>query len=60
MTQKCMYCGREISEDSVLTVCHICGEKVWGDKMFNAIKKNMEDARKSGDLCHSNNSCEFN
>ena len=57
--QKCMYCGKEISDNAVLTVCHICGGKVWGEKMFNTIVKNMEDARNNGDLCHSNNTCEF-
>ncbi|MEK9185109.1 MAG: hypothetical protein AAB866_03035 [Patescibacteria group bacterium] len=56
MVQKCFYCGREIPDDSVLTVCHVCGIKVWGEKMFNTIKKNMENARDSGDLCHMNNS----
>jgi len=53
MVQKCMYCGREIPENSVLTVCEICGQKVWGMKMFNAIKQNMEEARDKGDLCHN-------
>jgi len=59
MAQKCMYCGVEIPDTSVLSVCHICGEKVWGEKMFNTIKKNMEDARDNGDLCHTNNTCTF-
>ena len=54
-----MYCGKEISENAVLSVCHVCGEKVWGEKMFNTIVKNMEDARDNGDLCHANNTCEF-
>ncbi len=57
--QKCMYCGKEIPDDLVLTVCHRCGEKVWGEKMFNTIVKNMEDAKNRGDLCHMNDNCNF-
>jgi len=59
MTQKCMYCGGEILDDRPLTVCDKCGIKVWGEKMFNTIVKNMENARDNGDLCHCNNSCQF-
>jgi hypothetical protein len=50
---KCLYCGRVIPDESVLTVCDICGEKVWGKKMFAAIKRNMETAKKEGNLCHT-------
>jgi len=57
--QKCMYCGKEISDDSVLAVCHRCGEKVWGEKMFKTIVKNMEDAKNKGDLCHMNDNFNF-
>jgi hypothetical protein len=49
---KCMYCGTEINDDREVTVCDICGEKVWGTKMFNTIKRNMHEAREKGDLCH--------
>jgi len=48
-----MYCGKEISEESVVDFCEICGKKVWGEKMFNTIIQNMEEARKNGDLCHT-------
>ncbi len=51
--QKCMYCGSEIPDDRPLTVCDVCGEKVWGQKMFNAIIQNMKEARENGDLCHA-------
>lgn len=51
--QKCMYCGCEIADDRPITVCDLCGGKVWGEKMFNAIKQNMSDARDKGDLCHT-------
>jgi hypothetical protein len=27
---------------------------VWGEKMFNAILQNMENAKEKGDLCNSN------
>lgn len=53
MVQKCIYCGAEINDDRSLTVCNKCGVKVWGEKMFNAIVKNMEEAREKGDLCHT-------
>jgi uncharacterized UBP type Zn finger protein len=54
MVKKCIYCGSEVSNESVIDFCDICGEKVWGKKMLNAIKQNMEDARSNGDLCHQN------
>ena len=54
MTKKCVYCSCEISDDSVIDFCEKCGKKVWGEKMFNTIKQNMEDARENGDLCHDN------
>lgn len=53
MTKKCIYCKKEIPSDSVIDFCTECGVKVWGEKMFNAILKNMEDARASGNLCNS-------
>ena len=51
--QKCMYCGSEIDDDRPLTVCNDCGQKVWGQKMFNTIIQNMKEAREKGDLCHT-------
>ena len=60
MSQKCIYCGAEISDDRSLTVCNRCGIKVWGEKMFNAILQNMETAKENGDLCHMNNTCPIN
>ena len=40
MTKKCVYCRTDVPENS----------GVWGPKMFDAIKKNMEDARERGDI----------
>jgi uncharacterized UBP type Zn finger protein len=51
--KKCIYCREEIPEESVIDFCKRCGVGVWGEKMFNAILENMESARDSGDLCHS-------
>ena len=48
--KKCIYCRREIEESSVIDFCEICGKGVWGEKMFRAIVKNMEEARDKGDL----------
>ena len=46
----CMFCKKEIREDSVVDVCLQCGHMVWGDKMFKAIEDNMKKARDVGDL----------
>lgn len=54
MSKKCIYCKIEISDDSVIDFCSKCGVDVWGEKMFNAIVKNMEDARDKGDLVSTN------
>ncbi|GBE20371.1 hypothetical protein BMS3Abin17_01110 [archaeon BMS3Abin17] len=53
MVKKCIYCNAEISSDCVIDFCDKCGKNVWGDKMFNAIVQNMENARANGDLCHT-------
>ena len=60
MTKKCIYCSFEISRESVIDFCHVCGKGVWGEKMFNAILKNMEEARENGTLCHTNSFIEAN
>jgi len=54
MNKKCIYCKAEIPEESVIDFCPKCGIGVWGEKMFNAIVKNMEDARSRGDLVSTN------
>jgi len=48
--KKCIYCGAEVHENSVIDFCENCGRRVWGDKMFAAILENMERARDNGDL----------
>lgn len=53
MTKKCIYCGSEIHEASVIDFCSRCGIGVWGEKMFNAILSSMEDARDRGDLLNT-------
>lgn len=50
MAKKCIYCKSEIDDSSVIDFCRRCGIGVWGEKMFNAIVSNMENARESGDL----------
>ena len=55
MVKKCIYCRCELSEESVIDFCERCGKGVWGDKMFNAIIQNMENARSNGDLCDAGN-----
>ena len=50
MSKKCIYCKQEIPQESVIDFCKSCGVKVWCEKMFGAIVKNMEKARTDGDL----------
>ncbi len=52
MVRKCIYCKADISQNSVIDFCDSCGVKVWGEKMFKAIKENMENARSEGNLCN--------
>lgn len=54
MMKKCIYCGTEVSSESVIDFCERCGVGVWGEKMFNTIVKNMEEARDRGDLVSTN------
>ncbi len=53
MAKKCIYCGSEISQESVIDFCERCGIRSFGKKLFDTIKTNMENARENGDLCHS-------
>lgn len=50
MGKRCIYCKAEISQESVIDFCERCGIGVWGEKMFNAIVKNMEQSRDAGNL----------
>ena len=43
-----------MDDECVVDFCEICGKKVWGEKMFNAIIQNMERARENEDLCFVN------
>ena len=40
---KCLYCKKDLGERNGIFVCDICGVGVWGEKMFKAIKGNMEN-----------------
>jgi uncharacterized protein with PIN domain len=50
MAKKCIYCSGEVPDEAVIDFCDTCGKNVWGEKMFNAIVQNMENARENGDL----------
>ena len=54
MVKKCIYCKKDILQESVIDFCSNCGIGVWGEKMFNTIVKNMEEARSKGDLVSTN------
>jgi len=52
MAKKCIYCNKEIDEECVIDFCEKCGVAVWGKKMFDAIVKNMENAKNDDNLCN--------
>lgn len=47
---KCVYCKGNIEDERAVDVCDDCGTKVWGPKMFQAIKNSMGESRQRGDL----------
>lgn len=49
MVKKCGFCKSPI-DDRAFEVCDRCGHGIWGDKMFKAIKDNMDGAKAKGDL----------
>lgn len=50
MTDRCVYCKCNIEDGRAVSVCDECGHKVWGPKMFRAIRENMDGAKLKGDL----------
>lgn len=52
--KRCVYCGGEVSANSAIDVCDRCGVGVWGEKMFQAIKDNMQSAQENDDLVSTN------
>jgi uncharacterized UBP type Zn finger protein len=48
--KKCIYCKKQLAEESVIDFCEVCGRGVWGEKMLKAIKDGMEKAKDKGDL----------
>ncbi|MEK6883684.1 MAG: hypothetical protein AABY22_28910 [Nanoarchaeota archaeon] len=50
MSKKCVYCSNELNDGRAIDVCDRCGIGVWGEKMFNAIRSQMDDARQKGNL----------
>ena len=51
--KKCLYCEVELSVDNVIDFCESCGVQAFGQKMFDTIVSNMENAQERGDLCHN-------
>jgi uncharacterized UBP type Zn finger protein len=49
MSKKCVYCNCQINDERAIDCCDRCGYGVWGEKMFNAIRKNMDDAKDRGE-----------
>ena len=54
--KKCLYCGKEVSEDAVMDFCDNCGIRIWGPKMLATIKKNYGEAKDNDDLTHMDTS----
>ena len=50
MVNKCVYCKGSLSDGRAIDVCDSCGVKVWGQKMFGAIKSETACSRERGDL----------
>jgi len=48
--KKCIYCKTDVAEESIIDFCERCGKGAFGEKMFNAIIQNMEEANERGDL----------
>ncbi len=48
--KKCIYCGADMDEISVVDFCEKCGINVFGKKMFDTIIQRMNDVREEGDL----------
>ena len=57
--KKCIYCKKNISDESVIDFCENCGVGVWGRKMFDTIRNNMENARENGTLVSTNTNPDF-
>ncbi|MBU1136584.1 MAG: hypothetical protein ABIG37_01555 [Nanoarchaeota archaeon] len=52
--KKCIYCGCEIPDESVIDFCSSCGKKAFSEKMLNAIIENMTKAKERGDINQGN------
>ncbi len=50
MVKKCGFCKVEIAEEEAFEVCARCGQGIWGDKMFQTIRANMNGAKSKGNL----------
>lgn len=50
MVSKCGFCKDSLSDERAIEVCDRCGHGIWGEKMFKAIKDNMNNAKEKGDL----------
>ncbi len=48
--KKCVYCKREVTQDSVIDFCEGCGRAAFGDRLFETILENMKMAHERGDL----------
>ena len=59
MGKNCVYCKRQLEDNSIIDVCNLCGNKVWGEKMFSAIIGNMQKAKDIGDLYQGSVSDDF-
>ena len=54
MVKACIYCKSSVEDECVVDFCERCGKGVFGEKMFNAIIQNMQEAKQRGDLDQGN------
>lgn len=50
MATKCSFCKVDLPGEPAFEVCKNCGLKIWGEKMYEAIRNNMEGAKQKGNL----------
>ena len=53
--KKCIYCKCSLIEGNIIDLCERCGKQAFGEKLFNTIVQNMQEAEKRGDLDQSYN-----
>ena len=48
--KSCIYCKCQLEDSQIIDFCERCGKGAFGEKIFNAIVANMNEANRRGDL----------